>query len=132
MSTCKFFRAHKLHLPYRLMQFRCLWKIYLCLLTPNCSRNHVITNTDCDDVVITQLWIFFSFNIYFGNNGDPNNTPYINNIQAWLWQKPFLFQFALTWVQDHHQRSNTWCSCRDSVELHCLHARWSYPKSQLG
>ena len=44
----------------------------------------------------------------------------------------FFFWFALTWVQDHHQRSNTWCSCRDSVELHCLHARWSYPKSQLG
>ena len=25
------------------MQFCCLWKIYLCLLTPNCTQNHVVT-----------------------------------------------------------------------------------------
>ena len=29
-----------------LMQFRCLWKIYLCLLTQNCTHNHVVTFTN--------------------------------------------------------------------------------------
>ena len=27
---------YKLHLPYALLQLCCLWKIYLCLLSPNC------------------------------------------------------------------------------------------------
>ena len=27
-------------------QICCLWKIHPCLLTPNCTRNHVITYTD--------------------------------------------------------------------------------------
>ena len=29
-----------------LMQFCCLWKIYLCLLTQNCTHNHVVTFTN--------------------------------------------------------------------------------------
>ena len=39
ISTCKIFQrlhVYKLHLPYALLQLCCLWKIYLCLLTPNC------------------------------------------------------------------------------------------------
>ena len=28
--------VYKLHLPYALLQLCCLWKIYMCLLTPNC------------------------------------------------------------------------------------------------
>ena len=28
--------VYKLHLPYALLQLCCLWKIYLCLLSPNC------------------------------------------------------------------------------------------------
>ena len=47
MGTCKIFKSYKLHLPYWLVQFCCFWKIYLCLLTPNCTQNHVITYTNC-------------------------------------------------------------------------------------
>ena len=32
-------------MPHQLVQFCCLWKLYSCLLTPNCKRNHVITYT---------------------------------------------------------------------------------------
>ena len=49
VSTCKFFKNYKLHLPHGLVQFCCLWKIYKCLLTPNKHRNHVITNTKEDN-----------------------------------------------------------------------------------
>ena len=39
------------------MQFCCLWKIYSCLFTPNCTRNHVITCTNCIRYV-TKLNLF--------------------------------------------------------------------------
>ena len=45
ISTCKFFKDYKLHLPYGFVQFCCLWKIYSCL-APSCKRNHVITYTN--------------------------------------------------------------------------------------
>ena len=45
INTCKFFKDYKLYLPYGLVQFCFLWKICSCLLTPNRTRNHVITNT---------------------------------------------------------------------------------------
>ena len=35
----------KLHMPYGLMQFYCLWNIYSCLFTPNFTQNHAITYT---------------------------------------------------------------------------------------
>ena len=47
ISTGKIFKDQKLHWRYGLARFRCLWKIYFCLSTPNCSRNHVITHTWC-------------------------------------------------------------------------------------
>ena len=46
ISNCKLFKDHKLHLPYRLVQFCYLWKIYLWLLTPNYTQSHVITYTN--------------------------------------------------------------------------------------
>ena len=41
-----FFKDHKLHSPYGLMQFCFLWKSYSCLFIPNCTRNLVITYTN--------------------------------------------------------------------------------------
>ena len=38
------------HEPLGLMHFCCLWKFFLCLLKPNCARNHVITKTNCTHV----------------------------------------------------------------------------------
>lgn len=49
-STWKFFKDYKLHLPSGLTQFCCLWKIYTCLVTPNCARNDVITYTSFEDL----------------------------------------------------------------------------------
>ena len=43
ISTWNFFEVYKLHLPYRLVQFCCLLKIYKCLLTPNCTQSHSVT-----------------------------------------------------------------------------------------
>ena len=45
ISICKFFIDYKLHSPYGMMQFCCLWKIYLFFLTLNCTWNRVITKT---------------------------------------------------------------------------------------
>ena len=42
--TWKFFKV----------QFCCLWKIYSCLLTPNCTRNRVITYTSTNRMIITK------------------------------------------------------------------------------
>ena len=44
----KFFKDYKLHLPYGLVQFCCLWKIYSWSFTSNCIRNHVISHTNCN------------------------------------------------------------------------------------
>ena len=38
----KFLKDYKLREPYGLVQFCCPWKIYWCLLTSICKRNHVI------------------------------------------------------------------------------------------
>ena len=42
ISICKFSEDYTWHLPYGLVQFCYLRKIYQCLLTPNCTRNHAI------------------------------------------------------------------------------------------
>ena len=42
LKTSPFFMQCKCKVVTR-MQFCCLWKIYLCLLTPNCTQNHVVT-----------------------------------------------------------------------------------------
>ena len=39
------FKMSSVWLFYGLVQFCCLWKIYSCVFTPNCTRNHVITYT---------------------------------------------------------------------------------------
>ena len=46
IGNCKIFKDHKLHLPYRLVQFCYLWKIYLWLLTPNYTQSHVSAYTN--------------------------------------------------------------------------------------
>ena len=35
INTCKLSKDYKFHLPYGLVIFCCLWKIYSCLLTPS-------------------------------------------------------------------------------------------------
>ena len=42
----KFFQRLQIAPALRARQFCCLWKIYLCLLTQNCTRNYVITYTN--------------------------------------------------------------------------------------
>lgn len=50
LSTC---RDYKVYLPYGLVQLRCLWKIDLCLLTPNCSLK----------IMLLPIQIFLGFNL---------------------------------------------------------------------
>ena len=51
-----FFKDHKLHSDYGLVQF-CwsLKKIYSCLFSPHCTRNHVITYTNCTPLSSTTI-----------------------------------------------------------------------------
>ena len=42
----KFFNNYKLYSPYRLVQFVRISNIYSCCFIVNCTRNHVITNTN--------------------------------------------------------------------------------------
>ena len=57
---CKFYKDYKLHAPYGLVQCCCLWKIFSCLLTPNCSRNHVVTYKNC---IVSGLSLKFAGNV---------------------------------------------------------------------
>ena len=45
-ALVNFLKDYKLHLPYGLMWFCCPWKIYSCLLTPNCIRNQIVIYTE--------------------------------------------------------------------------------------
>ena len=72
---CKFYKDYKLHSPYGLVQCCRLWKICSCLLTPNCTRNHVVTYKNCivfglslkfaGNVLVIWVW----FNIRKHTNG---------------------------------------------------------------
>ena len=53
LSNWNFFKDYN-----GLIQFCCVWKIYQCLLTPNCKRNHVTTFTN--DMEIFCNWGAFS------------------------------------------------------------------------
>ena len=57
---CKFYKDYKLHAPHGLVQCCCLWKIFSCLLTPNCSRNHVVTYKNC---IVSGLSLKFAGNV---------------------------------------------------------------------
>ena len=57
---CKFYKDYKLHAPYGLVQCCCLWKVFSCLLTPNCSRNHVVTYKNC---IVSGLSLKFAGNV---------------------------------------------------------------------
>ena len=59
-STWNFFKDCKLHSPYGLIQFCCVWKIYQCLLTPNCKRNHATTFTNNMEIFCNCLRSAFS------------------------------------------------------------------------
>ena len=55
-STFKLFKNYKLHLSYELIKFFCLGKIYLCLVTANCTWNHVIAD-------INTTWLYFPLSL---------------------------------------------------------------------
>ena len=44
-ALVNFSKTKKFHLPYGFVKYCSLLKIYSCLLTPNCTRNRVVTNT---------------------------------------------------------------------------------------
>ena len=56
LKTSPFFMQYECKVVTR-MQFCCLWKIYLCLLTPNCTRNHVVTYTKNIHEKFTRFWL---------------------------------------------------------------------------
>ena len=56
LKTSPFFMQCKCKVVTR-MQFCCLWKIYLCLLTPNCTVNHVVTYTKNIHEKFTRFWL---------------------------------------------------------------------------
>ena len=60
ISNWNFFKDYKLHSPYGLVQFCCVWKIYQCLWTPNCKRNHVTTFTNNMEIFCNCLMSAFS------------------------------------------------------------------------
>ena len=49
-----------MQLPYGLVQFCCLRKIYSCLLTPNCGRNHVITQNALHSEQLYSMYHYIS------------------------------------------------------------------------
>ena len=53
---CKIFKDYKLHLHYGLVQFCCLWKIYSCILTPNCARNNKKNSSTISLPAVTSWW----------------------------------------------------------------------------
>ena len=54
--TCRYFKDYKLHLLYGLVQCCCLWNIYSCLFTPNCTWNNVVTYANIN-AIIFRLFI---------------------------------------------------------------------------
>ena len=49
--------------PYWLVQFFCLCKIYSCLLTPKCTRYHVVTSTNKLTSVFDQIFSSLKANV---------------------------------------------------------------------
>ena len=55
------------------MQYCCLWTIYLCLLTPNCTRNHVVIYTKNIHEKFTRFWL-----------AETERICHVTRVQSWI------------------------------------------------